>query len=306
MRSALSVSKSVGYFNRKKEKLAKRLVVLCYHSIVSENSPLNQRTNIAVTTTIFEQQLALLKKEWFPISLADLKEALLNGKTLPNHSVLITFDDGFRNNLTLAAPLLKKYEIPAVVFLTTGLIGTDQLLWTQEVAERQRRSHAQIIPTSELKRLPNSERLAYLENLRQNSTLEISEDWQRELYTFLNWDEVRQIRNFGVDIGAHTVSHPILTSLSQEELHQELIKSKQKIESEIDAECFTIAYPNGGQDDINDTVLNECKNCGFQLGFNLYNCRNLPQSEINPLSINRICVTRDLEMLKLEYLLVKG
>ena len=294
-------------------RLRKRLLVLCYHSVISDDSPQDPRTNIAVTTQQFESQLQILRKHWKPISLVALDALLQGAEDLPDHSVLVTFDDGFRNNLTHAAPFLMKYEIPATVFLTTGLIGTTGMLWTQEVAERQRHpnipSPGYVLPPGhrllpeELKLLPNTGRLAYLDDLRANSELVWNSAWQRELYSFMSWEEVRQLRSFGIDVGAHTVSHPVLASLSTEEARQELSACKTEIEQETGASCFAIAYPNGGKGDFTAAVTDECRKLGFRIGFNLFGRRNPPLREMNPLSINRVCVTRDVSLIEFERML---
>ena len=125
--------------------------------------------------------------------------------------------------------------------------------------------------------------------------------WKRELYEFMSWEEVRQIRQFGVDLGGHTVSHPILSSLNRENLRDELRLCKRKIELELDEECFSFAYPNGGKADFNDAVIEEARLAGFQIAFNLYNQRN--PVVLNPMSIDRFCVTRDFSLLAFEKLL---
>ena len=304
--SALAVAKTCGLFAVMRRIMRQRLLVLCYHSVISDDSPQDSRTNIAVTKQQFESQLQILQNRWKPISLAELNAALEGTAELPDYSVFVSFDDGFRNNLTHAAPLLRQYGIPATVFLTTGLIGTTNMLWTQEVAERQRHLRIDIAhhqPTSKLKRLPNSERLGYLDKLRANTELGFHTDWQRELYSFMDWDEVRQLCSFGIDIGAHTVSHPILSSLSPDEVRRELSECKAKIEKETGTPCRAIAYPNGGEADFNEDVIDECRKQGFRMGFNLFGSRNPQLREINPLSINRVCVTRDVSMIEFERML---
>jgi peptidoglycan/xylan/chitin deacetylase (PgdA/CDA1 family) len=284
----------------------KRLLVLCYHSVISDDVPQDPRTNIAVTTRQFESQMQILRKHWKPISLAEFDAVLQGASELPNDSVLVTFDDGFRNNITHAAPLLKKYDVPAVVFLTSGLIGTTKMLWTQEVAERQRHLRTRVVsvtPISELKRLPNTERLACLGLLRANSELVIHSNWQRELYSFMDWDEVRKLRAFGIDVGAHTVNHPILSSLSPDEVRQELSACKVRVEHETGESCYAIAYPNGGEADFTAAIMEECRSLGFRIGFNLFGRRNPPIRKMNPLSINRVCITRDISLIEFERVL---
>jgi peptidoglycan/xylan/chitin deacetylase (PgdA/CDA1 family) len=196
---------------------------------------------------------------------------------------LVSFDDGFKNNLTLAAPLLAKYKIPAAVFVTTDYIGTSgQLFWALELSQRlmnsdedsvtlsgityplpdtshSERSSSVIIITNATKKIPANERQIFLEDVRSKTDYDISAPWQKELYEFLTWDEVRTLRKQGIEIGCHTASHPILSALNPDELDRELRESKKKIEQELGEECDTIVYHAGL-----DTQLIQGDNFGYK------------------------------------------
>ena len=83
----------------------------------------------------FDAQLSYLARNYDPISLAELVDGLRGRRPLPPRPVVLTFDDGYRNNLLLAAPLLAKHHVPATLFVTTGLIGTDRWMWAYELDE---------------------------------------------------------------------------------------------------------------------------------------------------------------------------
>lgn len=320
----LGLCKYTGQFRKMRSQNASRPIGLCYHSVVSDDSPNDFRTNIAVSVKQFEKHLKIIRKDWNPVSLHDIFRACYENERLPDYSVFVTFDDGYRNNYTLAAPLLKEYNVPATVFVTSGLIGTEKLLWTMELRERVMDGAGNFVPgvltdTDELpvpsdvcarekfanwlvercKSLPHSERINYLERLWECTRLNIDLSWKKELYEFMNWDEVRDIRNYGVSIGAHTVSHPILSTLEPDDLEKELSESKSVIESELDEECFSLAYPNGGKNDFNEQVMEEAKRLGFRIGFNLFERRN-PEMFDNPMSIDRCCITREFSTLEFE------
>jgi peptidoglycan/xylan/chitin deacetylase (PgdA/CDA1 family) len=293
-----------------------RLLVLCYHSVISDSAPDDPRTNIAVTKSQFESQLSELRRNWTPIKIDDLLAACHDNYELPANSVLVTFDDGFRNNLLCAAPILARYEIPPVVFLTAGLIGTGNLLWTQDVMERVLGWPDRFLPPSTLyrqplpdglsqrlqiasaivrrsKRLLDAERRALLHDL-QKFELRVIEDWQHELYDFLSWDEVKELMDAGFSIGGHTIDHPNLASLSSDELKHQLSESRHTICCETNSDCEFIAYPNGGPSDFSDEVIRECTNAGFRLGFTLCESRN--PKLISPMKVDRLCITRDQSM----------
>jgi peptidoglycan/xylan/chitin deacetylase (PgdA/CDA1 family) len=226
------------------------------------------------------------------VSATDVAEAVAGQRSLPDRAVLVTFDDGFRNNLTWAAPELERLGIPALIHVATGYIGQDRLLWTQELDERilswrygtlpmPHRPHDAPLPArfaeritlaehvrSICKRLPNETRICYLDRLR-DEPLPLGKSWHRELYAFLSWDEVRSLRQRGFSIGSHTVSHPILTRLTHHNLTAELCDSKATIEREVGGSCPWLAYPNGGPTDVSSEVVSAAEQAGYKVGFTL-------------------------------------
>lgn len=106
-----------------------RAGILLYHR-VSELSSDPQL--LSVTPKRFAEHLEILRRDYHPISLQQLNESLLN-KTIPHRGVVITFDDGYADNLYNAKPLLDRYEIPATVFVTTGYIGQKREFWWDEL-----------------------------------------------------------------------------------------------------------------------------------------------------------------------------
>lgn len=303
----------------------RRLLVLCYHSVISDDAPHDPRTNIAVTRSQFELQLRELVKCFTPVTVDQMIAAYYNGQDLPHRAVLVTFDDGYRNNLTLAAPLLLQYGVPAVFFVATSHISAPHLLWTQEIVERVvawpgpklpwNASPSNWLPedifgrvetgrqiAEAWKRKPNQERVEFLDTIRSYD-LEIDIEWKHELYDFMSWDEVRKIHQMGFEIGSHTVSHPILTGLSTAALQQEMENSKEKVAMELDTACRTIAYPNGGELDVSPAVCQAAGGAGYELGFTLI--RSGDRENSNPLSLPRVCVTRDISFRRFQ-LLVAG
>jgi peptidoglycan/xylan/chitin deacetylase (PgdA/CDA1 family) len=141
------------------------------------------------------------------------------------------------------------------------------------------------------KTLPDDARRTYLDLLRAGGECHV-DDSGHELHDFLSWDEVRELDRRGFAIGSHTVEHPILTKLPHERLRQELRESKAAIERELHRPCDSIAYPNGGPDDVSPEVFGAAAEAGFRVGFTLVGAANSPR--IEPLAIDRVCVVREL------------
>lgn len=296
---------------------ARGLLVACYHSVIPDSvSSVGCRTRVSVSETQFEQQLRYIKRNFQPISLTQLTEHINHGAPLPPRSALITFDDGFANNLHVASPVLLSHAIPAAFFLTTNYISTDRILWPNEIDEFVLQWPKPTIPLpsgscsahiidefdartqladrirEQCKRLTNQARLLYMEELRSQFAPQTDSEL-RLLYEFLTWDEVRELARLGFEIGSHTLEHPILSQLPDGELFKELFESKQTIEKELATPCNAIAYPNGGSDDFNDHVIATAQAIGYRVGFKLEGglCHR-PQN--NPLEIDRVSVVREL------------
>jgi peptidoglycan/xylan/chitin deacetylase (PgdA/CDA1 family) len=272
----------------------RRLLALCYHGVIAEDRPdepfLYRNT---ISCRQFRLQLEFLNRHFHPISLRDVIDHLQRGAALKPRSVLVTFDDGYRNNLTNAAPLLLKYGTPALFSITTGYIDRSDVLWPDEVnlrilqwphssvpypAPKDEFSKVKIPATLEerteladgirsaCKKLAENDRLIYLDTLRQVACPAL-EQRDRELYDFLSWNDVRALVSAGFDIGSHTVDHPILTQIDDKQLEYELIESKARIEIETRQRCTCFVYPNGQVADFSWEVEHAVERAGYLLAF---------------------------------------
>jgi peptidoglycan/xylan/chitin deacetylase (PgdA/CDA1 family) len=270
----------------------KRLFIACYHGVISERAPGGPGDLYydAVIRQEFEQQLIRLAKWYRFVDLAGAAEWLDSGSDNERPPALITFDDGYRNNVSVAAPILRKLGIPAVFFLTTNYVGSRRILWPTEIGARIEQSagasvpvpgdHAgAMVPTDNVARnqlgqrirslckaLPNRERLEYLDRLRNITQLDAGKA-DAEVNAFMSWDEARQLAAMGFDIGSHTMEHPILARLDSHDLKSELRGSKAKIEAELGRPVHALAYPNGGAGDFDKTVMDEAARAGYGYAF---------------------------------------
>jgi len=267
----------------------KRLLVLCYHGVVSDRhySPVHSAYTVSLKT--FREQMAILGRYFKPIAVSDLAAWRTGKAALPRNPVLVTFDDGYRTNLTNAAPVLLHYGIPAVIHISTGYISRERILWILEIYRRVLRwpqttvpmpgseaerklddPHQRLLVASWVrqacKRLPHEECERYLNRLREVSTAE-PDECEQEVFGFLSWEEVRTLRKQGFEIGSHTAEHPILTRIPGERVDQELRASKRTIEEQVGANCRCFAYPNGGEADISQDTAERVKQAGYDFAF---------------------------------------
>jgi peptidoglycan/xylan/chitin deacetylase (PgdA/CDA1 family) len=265
------------------------LKILMYHGF-SHRDNINRFTNYSgkhLNIEEFEYQLKLLTKYCTPVTL----DTVLTNEKLPPNPVALTFDDGYKNNYTLAYPLLIKYQVPATIFITTGFIDRTHLLWTDEIdlmilstdsekirfvwqdkdfelklSNPEEKTHAMIMLKKYAKSLSESDKTCFIDDMRQ--LLKFDFDWQdlNSLISPLTWEEIREMNNNDlISIGAHTVSHPILSKCSLEQQLSELEVSGRRISEELGTDCFSFAYPNGMYSDYNLDTVRLLKELGYKV-----------------------------------------
>jgi peptidoglycan/xylan/chitin deacetylase (PgdA/CDA1 family) len=136
-------------------------LILMYHRVIEEHEAADLQPGLYVSKNVFEGQIAYLAKKYHPISMSDFSKAVLENRSFPRNTVLLTFDDGWRDNYLNAFPALKKRNVPATIFLTVALIGSDRLLWFQEISTLITNNYHQITKYADLvenilKKYPNS------------------------------------------------------------------------------------------------------------------------------------------------------
>ncbi|WP_088330321.1 polysaccharide deacetylase family protein [Lacimicrobium sp. SS2-24] len=243
-----------------------KLSILVYHQVLEKPDPL--RPDLPTTQT-FEKQMALLARYFTPVSLDRAVADLKANRILPN-AVCVTFDDGYLNNLTVAQPILEKYAIPATVYVATGF-SEGVNMWNDRVihlfSDPQRKSlllNGENVVLSDftqrrtlaetwlkkLKYLPVETRLSIINGFYQENNV------SEQAPLMMNPEQIRQLSDRGVNIGAHTVNHPILKILPQEEQFQEISRSKSQLQNWTGKDVRHFAYPNGmlGKDLDENTV----------------------------------------------------
>jgi peptidoglycan/xylan/chitin deacetylase (PgdA/CDA1 family) len=220
-----------------------------------------------VNDVTFGKLLEYLKSRFQFISL----EALFRGETDPaNNSkprCLLTFDDGWKDTYTTAYPLLKRLEVPAAMFVVTGKIGHRTGFWVEQLKNAWRRpsfgAHVRWVLSRRLgtdqarrlgdiesivewlKHMPAEKRNSLLPQLQQAND---GVDATDEVDSMLTWNQVFEMSQNGFAIGAHTVSHPLLTFEDDQTVRDELSQSRATLEAKLGKAVRAFAYPNGDWD----------------------------------------------------------
>jgi peptidoglycan/xylan/chitin deacetylase (PgdA/CDA1 family) len=306
-----SAAMKLGAFSMVSHVTPRVLTVLNYHRVDDVSRPGFDSfvSNVSASPAVFAQQMDYVKRNYNVISCSELN-AIRNGECdLPPNPLLITFDDGYYDNYSNAFPILAERKLPAVIFLATDYIDTDVPFYWDFVAYcfYHTRLTAAVLPllgnvswdsnTDKTKltfRWINvAKRIA--EDEKKKRISELAEVLQVDVHSaafaglVATWDQVREMNRSGIEMGAHTASHPILTRIPLIQVVDELRGSKGKIEEEIDKQVTCFAYPNGGPDDLSSQIVDMVHQAGFDLAFTLMRGTSTPdQIRNNPLRIHRI------------------
>jgi len=287
--------------------LWKRAAILIYHRIAI---PASDPQLLAVSPEHFEQHLIYLKRHYKIVSLYELGRSLAKG-TVPHRAVVLTFDDGYVDNLWNAKYLLEKYEVPATIFVTAGFVGKNKEMLS-DILERclitaDKRpqmlvlniggiSHRWEFEQSSIKTdlswdvtkgyFPTQRHKCYFELHKIVRSLDAR---QREevLWRIQQWAGIEgcraekrivdeeQLRELAstplIEIGSHGVNHLVMSKQDDNVLYNELADSKVMLESWLKKSVISFAYPYGGWDDVSEKTVDIAKDVRYQLA-----CANIP------------------------------
>ena len=251
--------------------------ILAYHALAPELLP------------SLDQQCAHLRRYYHPVSMAEIA-ASPAGKPLPSNALAVTIDDGYAD-IAAAQPVFRKHGIQITVYLITDFLDRRNWIWWQPIlyafshtdrreleigflpeapprrflleSEPQRQYSASMLIEA-VKTLPNSRRLAVceevLDRLRVRMPSELPSEWRP-----LSWDQVRQLRREGVEFGAHSKTHPILSMVEDDGLlRHEIAGSKKRIEEELGQAVIHFCYPNGLEADFDRRTVEIVRQCGYE------------------------------------------
>lgn len=269
------------------------LLVLTYHRVTPD---VPWPDPLVVTPDLFEQQVGYVKRHFRLLSADEVAEIIRSRKSFPARSCLITFDDGWKDNYTYAFRVLQAYQAPAIIFLTTGYVGTNKRFWHERLASLlyplpfsggQRRTVAHLNwatasveeVAQEVGSVPLRARQLVIEEIieawkpLEESALELKiQQLEAALGhclpanspAMLSWEDVAAMAAGGIEFGSHTVSHALLDQVTAAQLEIELCGSKETLESRLGKPVEFIAYPNGN---YNEAVVTASQVCGYLGGF---------------------------------------
>lgn len=284
---ALDKTINSNYVKSFKEKNS--LIVMMFHSLVKNQSEINSNhidSSLAVTTKQFEEFIVYFIEKGYRFVTPD---DIIKGLNKNQKHILITFDDGYYNNIN-ALPLLKRYDIPAVFFATVKNIQQNRSYWWdvlyRESLKRNISAEQNIELIKILKEKTTSDIISYLEEMYGKDSFIPLSDVDRPFTP----DELLDFsQNKQVYIGNHTLDHAILTNYDLKSLSDQISIAQEEIKNIIGYYPNSIAYPNGNH---STEIRNICRKLNIDIGFTTRAHRNrIPVN--NMLRLGRFSISSD-------------
>jgi peptidoglycan/xylan/chitin deacetylase (PgdA/CDA1 family) len=270
---------------------------------------------ISTTPEMFARQMAFLKSAYHCLSIDELLEALRTGRGVPPRSVMVTFDDGYRDFLELAWPVLHWLQIPSLLFVATDhMEDKGSLYWwdrlyrmcfttaraqvalpgvgTYSLESPEARLHAYRALRAHLQRQPCPVTLATVTELERALDVEVAPVGQDHLLT---WDEVRALSDAGVAIGAHTRTHAIVSCLPLAQVRDEIAGAQEAIQRHFGQTWPVFAYPRGHAEDIGTEVMGMLDSLGFEAAMTMIQGHNI-LGRTPPMGLRRVGIASHLTM----------
>jgi peptidoglycan/xylan/chitin deacetylase (PgdA/CDA1 family) len=242
------------------------IAILRYHAVCGDEGAAYADPFISVSPAAFEQHIQYLAARYAVLSLDEIVERLRTQRALPHNTVAITFDDGYADNLA-AARTMNRYGVSATFFIAAGCLAGGDPFWpaeiralvgalrepvlTLDVAGRDvtipvHDASAREAAIRRLTKLFKSNTIATRESMRDQ--LRRAAGHPRIPECMLTWAQLAEMKQLGMTIGAHTLTHPNLPSAGVEAATREIVGSKQRLEDELGVPVTLFSYPNGGAD----------------------------------------------------------
>jgi peptidoglycan/xylan/chitin deacetylase (PgdA/CDA1 family) len=292
-----------------------KFLILCYHRVGSGGVPLYSE----LAPSLFAAQMRFLKRNYRVLSLDDVCREL-KAPTSLKPGVAITFDDGYRDLYRHAFPSLRRYQIPATVYLIAESMETGQVAWydrvflalqlwpagkleieldtlrTFELTSPQSRFRATLEIIASLRGMPNSERKKCCTELAFRLELPKAELENR----ILSWEQVRLMQTAGISFGSHTITHPVVSRLAPSELSQELLESKRMLEAGLGRPVRHFAFPFGHAEDFCSEATRMLAQSDYVSAVTTIPGVNVPG--VDPFAMRRVQVGEEHDLSSFAYL----
>jgi peptidoglycan/xylan/chitin deacetylase (PgdA/CDA1 family) len=290
----LRVPQLVMSLRRAASRPVSSLTVLTYHRVATPNAASRLDDGVVdVTPVELDRQLAFVRRWFDPIGLGDLLAFARGAARLPPHPLLVTFDDGYRDNHDTALPILLRHGVRATFFVATDYIDRRRPFWWDRVARALKTTTQQAVELEYPERTVLSLRGAHERRraiarvqrvIKDRSGIDLDRlmgeleraagatllgDEERDLVsqTIMTWEQVAALRRAGMDVQSHTRTHRVLQTLAGDELARELRGSRERLEQVLGEPVVAVSYPVGKPLHEEPRIKQAVREAGYELGF---------------------------------------
>jgi peptidoglycan/xylan/chitin deacetylase (PgdA/CDA1 family) len=287
--------------------------ILMYHSVMDDPSRESQTLGgIIHSTAVFTRQMELLAREFVPISLDDLLSALADGRPLRPRSVVVTFDDGYTDNLEVAVPILNGVGVPATFYITVDCVETRSLPWpsrlryafytTKEaswsdtngifwpLSDFGERDRAFLSASDRCAQLAGEPQFAFVHKVEKD----LGAAPQPSQRLMMTWNQVRDLAKSGHIVGSHTLTHPNMAYVDASSAKRELADSKRQLETVLQNPVVHFSYPCPAlSPHWNKSTRKMSEEVGYRTAVTTVGGPVTQQDD--PLSLHRVRPSKDLD-----------
>lgn len=265
------------------------MIMLLYHGVTSTSyAGVRNCNGKHIPERLFLEQMKILKKNYHLLSVNDIVEYTKNGVDLPKKSVVITFDDGFRNNFKNAAPILTDLKIPTTFYISAGMINTNLIFWVDqlELAFTYSKKKTLSLKDSNISKTysldTNESRIFALEEVkmickqvplqqRRELVAQVLSLLDVEPYDFvsddnlaMDWRELRTLSDQPLfEIGGHNMYHDVFTSINEADLQLEVSLTIDLLRYHLKKKIIHYSYPEGGLRHFDKKCIKILKSSGI-------------------------------------------
>jgi peptidoglycan/xylan/chitin deacetylase (PgdA/CDA1 family) len=318
---ALAALKGVGAMDGGRLLRRRAVRILAYHGVDRAQDPVLNFDGLQIEPEVFRRQLEFLGRKYRVGDPGAVLRRWPEGGRAEPGAVVITFDDGYRNNLTEAAPILREFGFPALFFLATGFLDGTHRPWWYRVRAALRdttrlamnwmgrplpldgmvcRVAAAACIEAALRVRPGDE----VESLVSRIESELDAGTGSDTYPFLTWDEVRALAGLGFSIGVHTETHASLGQTPIEQVRREVVEAAARIRRETGQAPWCFSYPYGGPANVRGDMRDILVAAGLEAAVTTVSGLNRVGDE--PWALRRLNVSGGHRGLAFEFLLSGG
>ena len=276
----------------------RRLTILTFHRVANNDGKFQIKglPSISISVNNFNSLIKFLKKHYHILSAEEYLNSVQNRTKFPRNSMMLTFDDGYKEVLEYALPLLKKYKLPAILFVPTRVIDEEGYFWwdvlyllcsysqniqfnKEHPIEPSISNHLKRLEQISSKSSQHRDRAIYEfietlhkspEELRSKIVQYILDTYrnlecnQNAIPTVLKWKDIKVLQAAGIEIGSHTMTHRFLSTVAEQQVMDDLVGSKKKLEKILHNKIRCFAYPGGR---YNDKIVEMVEAAGYTCAF---------------------------------------